>query len=141
MSQPDRIIKSFKDRWVANELLSNLVPGDIHHGTRADTTTELPFALMTVRETERESTSGNTAVVKYEAELKIYARQSNTVVGNAMRAFHDEFNLSQNLPSVEGNVIMIYANPTEILEDPDSEFGKDIIVGTKTFEIQIEEVE
>lgn len=141
MSQADNILTSFKTRLLADEALPALLPGDLHHGMRVDTEIVRPFALMVVKEKERESSSGNTALVKYEATLKVIGEQSATGVGDILRAFSAAFDLSFDLPDVTGNVVMIYPLTSEIVEDVDSEFGKDIVVGTMTWEIQISEIE
>ncbi len=141
MSQADLILTSFKTRLLADEALPALLPGDLHHGERVDTKIVRPYGMMVVTETERESTSGNTALVKYEAVLRIIAGQDVTELGNIMRAFAAAFDLSFDLPDVDGNMVMIYPMTSTIIEDNESEFGKDIVVGTMTWEVQISEIE
>ena len=141
MSQSDLIITSFKTRLLADEALPALLPGDLHHGERVDTKIVRPYGMMVVTEKERESTSGNTAMVTYEAVLRIIAGQDVTELGKIMRAFSAAFDLSFDLPDIDGHVVMIYPMSSTIIEDKESEFGRDILMGRMEWEVQISEIE
>ena len=138
MSQSHLIVKSFKDLVASTSGLNAALPGDLHHGVRVDTSIVRPFALIVVTEKDRETFSGAT-LVTYEAALTIYGGQQVGVVGAAQQAFADVFNLSQSLPSVVGQVVLIQPTQCEIEEDKDSEFGKDILIGKQKWDILIQE--
>ena len=139
MSQCHRICKSFKDRVASTAALNAALAGDLHHGARVDTSIPRPFGMITVKETNRESHSGMLSLVSYEAELKIVGEQEVGEVGAAQEAFAEAFDLTTDLPSVVGDVILCYPQASTITEDQDSEFGKDIIIGTQSWIITIQE--
>lgn len=137
MGQAYLIIKSFKDLVVDNDALNNALPGDLHHGTRVDTKVDRPYGLITVEEKSREGYSGG-SIATYEATLKIIGKQLVGPIGDAQKAFSDVLDYSFDLPSVVGQVSIVYPGTSDILEG-DAEFGKDVLIGTQTWIITIQE--
>jgi hypothetical protein len=139
LSQAHLIAKSFKDRISASEELNNALPGALHYGAHADTGTVLPFGLLTVQELGRVYHSGGAALAEYEATLSIYGSQKVGAVGDIQSLFASAFNLSRNLPSVVGQVILCLPTSASLIEDEESEFGVDIMRSTQTWQITIQE--
>ncbi len=141
MGQAHQIVKSFLEVVAATPALNVLMVGGVHHGVRTDTETKRPYGFISVEEQGRVYQSGGTALVDYEITFQIVGGQSVGWVGSAQDVFAAVFNISRNLPSVIGQVIILMPTGGTIVEDPDSEFGKDIIVGTQTWQVSIQEGE
>ncbi len=139
MGQGHLIIKSFKEVVTLHANLTALMVGGIHHGQRTDTGVVRPYGFLVVEEQGRVYGSGGAPLVDYEITFQIVGGQDVGWVGNAQNAFSLVFNMSRYLPSVGGQVIMIVPTGATILEDPDSEFGKDIIVGTQIWQVTIQQ--
>lgn len=141
MAQPHLVIKSFKDRQAATPELVTALPGGLRHGTKADTTTPRPFGLITCEEKDRKYHSGGAAFVSYEVVLTIVGTDRVETVGHAQDLFAAVFNMSRVLPSVDGYVIIIEPAGSTIIEDPNNEYGKDILIGRQTWNVLIQESE
>lgn len=138
MSQLHYIIKSFRDLVAATDDLNNAIPGGLHHGDRVDTKTALPFARIEVQQVGRETYSGG-SIVDYRATVKITGTQKVGTIGAAQAAFSEAFDYSHNLPSVTGRVVILWPEEATIVEDPESEFGEDILVSEQSWLISIQE--
>ena len=139
MSQPHLISKSFKDRIASSEVLNNALPGKLHYGEHANTSTPKPFGLLVVSEVSRSYHSGGAALVEYEAILTIYGSQKVGDVGGIQKKFAEAFDASRSLPSVDGQVILMVPTGSTLVEDEESTQGKDIMRGTQTWRISIQE--
>jgi len=134
------ILKSFRDRIAASDVLNAALAGGLHHGFRSDTDTPRPFGQMEVEEISRNGHSGNASFVTYTATLRIIGGQAPRVISEAQQAFSDAFDRSIDLPSVDGQVLMVWpVEPSGIVEAKEQEFGADILVGTQTWQILIQE--
>ena len=139
MGQSHLIIKSFKDRVATNEALNNALPGKLQQGTHAATGTLLPYGLIVVTELSRKYHSGGSPTVEYEATVTIYGNQKVGDVGNIQDLFAVAFNTSRNLPSVVGQVRPMMPTEATLIEDEESEHGKDTMRSTQAWRILIQQ--
>ena len=134
------ILKSFRDRIAASDVLTAALAGGLHHGFRADSSIPRPFGQMEVEEISRVGHSGGAAFVTYTATLRVYGGQAPGAVSEIQQAFSEAFDRSIDLPSVDGQLLMIFpVEPSGITEANDQQFGADILVGTQTWNILIQE--
>jgi len=134
------ILKSFRDRISASDVLNAALAGGLHHGFRTDTDASRPFGQMEVKEVSRIGNSGYTALVTYTAELRVFGGQAPGDIADIQQAFSDAFDRSQDLPSVEDPIIMMWpVEPCGITEADAQQFGADILVGTQTWQVLIQE--
>ena len=141
MAQAHLVIKSFKDIAAATPVLANALPGWLRHGKKVDTSTPRPYGMLVCEEQDRVYNSGGGARVRYNLVLTIVGENKVGVVGNAQDLFAAAFNMSRTLPSVEGRVLVMLPRGSTLVEDKDIEHGKDILVGTQTWDVLIQESE
>jgi len=148
MGQAHYIAKSFKDVVAATPPLNNALPGNLHYGTRVDTSTVRPYGLLDVKELDRRYHSGGSAFVRYEVTLTVVGRQWVEEVGVILDQFAAAFNEVTSpaafaLPSFTGQIMLVRCQGTTLTESVDQvqEAGKDIMVGTITWIILTQETE
>ena len=138
------IAKAVKSLVSTNAELVAMLPGDLHYG-RADTSAIRPFAAMEIEEREREYNSGGGALVQYDLTVTVYGKQRVRDVGEILQLFSAvvsrEVGWLQAASDELGAVLSVVPTGSTLTEDETEEFGKDVMVGTTSWLIIINEYE
>ena len=147
LMQNHHIALSLKEIAAANPMLAAInavgFVGGLHYGTDAARGGIRPFGLLSVVEVDRLHNTSGVDLVTYEVTLTIVAEMLVGKVGAILAAFHaywDRINTLPQMATDRDRLVMIHslAN-SEIGEADNRDLGKDVILGTTGWTLQISE--
>ena len=140
----DLIGSALRDNATDEDVLVNALPGGLHYGARASRTGPRPFGVFSVTEVERVGNSSGAALVTYRVDLTAVVDELGEVAGTILRKFHTYWDRLTGLTriaeaDVRNKLVEVHPGESEIGEADETEFGKDVMIGTTSWTMLISE--
>ena len=130
---------------MASALATAGLVGGIHYGVRASRlNVDRPFCTFSVNEISREKNSSGVSLVVYEVALTVYVDLLGEIAAAILDVFQTYWSRIVTLESLDPDVaelVLIYAEGSEIGEADDEDLGRDVILGVSSWTLQISESE
>ena len=136
------LMKSLRESFSSTPQLAVLLPGDLHHGDRANRDAIKPYGLLTVTLKEEEEDTSGWSVVDYDVVLRVYVSMDSDRAGEICRIFHSYWDRLADLSALvvsEARLLLIHPGPSKVIEAPEDEFGRDIIEATTSWLVKLQE--
>ncbi|HUT93314.1 MAG TPA: hypothetical protein VMY37_27870 [Thermoguttaceae bacterium] len=140
------LAQALKEVTASEPALADLLAGGLHYGTRAGSS-DNPFGLLTIEETEREHNSSGVDLVTYLVTLSIHLRtvgaKSVVEIDRLLGLFRRYWSRLAALPTLDSDLaefVSIHPVPSSAIgENAEEDLGQDILLGVTSWTIKLAE--